>query len=258
MKTSRIFLLIIAGIVVLVAAAVFYLVRNLDSLVASAIEKYGTEAAGTSVQVQAVEIRIREGMGSVRGLTVANPPGFTDRDIFSLGEIVLDLDAASLTSELPIVEEIRIGEPSLLFEVNESAKTNLDVLKQNVGRIGERRKKEGAEAEKDQPRLLVRRLTIEGGQGILDLTAVGGREVQAKLPPITLTDIGGEQGVTPTALGEAVLAALIKNLEQAAVRQGVEKAVRDRLGEEAGRLEEKLDEKVAPGAGEALKKMLGK
>ena len=258
MKTSRIILLIVAVIVVLVAAAVFYLVRNLDSLVASAIEKYGTETAGTSVQVQAVEIRIREGMGSVRGLTVANPPGFTDRDIFSLGEIVLDLDAASLTSELPIVEEIRIGEPSLLFEVNESAKTNLDVLKQNVGRIGERRKKEGAEAEKDQPRLLVRRLTIEGGQGILDLTAVGGREVQAKLPPITLTDIGGEQGVTPTALGEAVLAALIKNLEQAAVRQGVEKAVRDRLGEEAGRLEEKLDEKVAPGAGEALKKMLGK
>jgi hypothetical protein len=258
MKRSRIVLLIIAVIVVLVAAAVFYLVRNLDSLVASAIEKYGTEAAGTPVQVQTVEIRLKEGLGSVRGLTVDNPPGFSDRDIFSLGEIVLDLDTASLTSELPVVEEIRIGEPALLFELNASAKSNLDVLKKNIQQIGERRKKEGAEAEKDQPRLLVRRLAIEGGQGILDLTAIGGREVQAKLPPITLTDIGGEQGVTPTALGEAVLAALIKNLEQAAVRQGVEKAVRDRLGEEAGRLEEKLDEKVAPGAGEALKKMLGK
>jgi hypothetical protein len=189
---------------------------------------------------------------------VNNPPGFSDRDIFSLGEIVLDLDTASLTSELPVVEEIRIGEPTLLFEMNESTKSNLEVLKQNVRTIGERRRKEGAEVEKDQPRLLVRRLTIEGGQGTLDLTAVGGKEYQAKLPPVTLTDIGGQQGVTPTALGEAVLAALIKNLEQAAVRHGVKEAVRDRLEEEAGRLQEKLDEKIAPGAGEALKKMLGK
>jgi hypothetical protein len=157
-----------------------------------------------------------------------------------------------------VVEEIRVGEPALLFEMNQAAKSNLDVLKQNVRQMSERRKKEGVEEEKDQPRLLVRRLTIEGGQGTLDLTAVGGKEYQAKLPPITLTDIGGKEGVTPTALGEAVLAALIENLERAAVRQGVEKAVRDRLGEEAGRLEEKLDEKVAPGAGEALKKMLGK
>jgi hypothetical protein len=38
----------------------------------------------------------------------------------------------------------------------------------------------------------------------------------------------------------------------------VQEAVRDKLENEAGRLEEKLDEKIAPGAGEALKKMLGK
>jgi hypothetical protein len=258
MKKSRIVLLIIAVLIVLAGAAIFFLIRNLDSIVEAAIEKYGTVAAGTPVQVQNVQIGLNEGRGSVRGLTVDNPAGFSDRDIFSLGEIVLDLDTASLTSELPVVEEIRIGEPALLFELNESAKSNLDILKKNIRQISERRQKEGGEAEKDQPRLLVRRLTIEGGQGILDLTAVGGREVQAKLPPITLTDIGGEQGVTPTALGEAVLAALIKNLEQAAVRHGVQEAVRDRLEEEAGRLEEKLDEKIAPGAGEALKKMLGR
>lgn len=258
MKKSRVVLLIVAVIVVLVGVAVFYLIRNLDSIVEAAIEKYGTIAAGTSVQVENVQIGLKEGRGTVRGLTVANPPEFSDRNIFSLGEIVLDLDAGSLTSELPVVEEIRIGEPSLLFEMNQAAKSNLDVLKQNVRRTSEIRKKEGAEGEKDQPRLLVRRLTIEGGQGTLDLTAVGGKEYQAKLPPVTLTDIGGKEGVTPTALGQAVLAALIKNLEEAAVRQGVKGAVQDRLEEEAGKLQEKLDEKVGPGAGEALKKMLGK
>ena len=258
MKKSRIILPIIAILIVITAAGLYFLIRNLDAIVEAAIEKYGTIAAGTPVKVQAVRIGLKEGRGSVKGLTVANPPGFSDRDIFSLGEIVLALDTASLTSELPVVEEIRIAGPALLFEVNQSAKSNLDVLKQKLGQIGERRKKEGAEAEKDQPRLLVRRLTIEGGEGTLDLTAVGGKRYQAKLPPVSLSDIGGREGVTPTALGEAVLAALIKSLEQAAVEQGVNEAVRGRLEKEAGRLQEKLDEKIGPGAGEALKKLLGK
>lgn len=256
MKTSKVILLVLTVLVIIVAAAIFFLVRNLDSLVASAIEKYGTAAAGTPVQVQTVEIGLKEGRGSVRGLTVANPPEFSDRHIFSLGEITLDLDTESLTSELPEVQEIRIGQPAFLFEVNEKAGTNLDALKKNV-RERQRTEKEAAQTErKDEPRLRVRRLTIEGGQGVLDLTAVGGKEVQAKLPPVTLTDIGGEQGVTPTALGEAVLAALIKSLEEAAVRHGVEGAIRGKLEGEAERLQERLDEKVAPGAGEALKKLL--
>lgn len=257
MKTSRVILLILAVLAVILGGAILYLVRNLDSIVEAAIEKYGTIAAGTAVRVETVGIQLKEGRGTVKGLTVSNPPGFSNRNIFTLGETSLALDTGSLTSDLPVIEEIRIGEPALLFEVNGSGKTNLDALKKNVQQIGERKKKEPG-AEKNQSRLMVKRVTIEGGEGILDLTAVGGKEYTAKLPPVTLTDIGGRKGVTPTALGEAVLAALIKELEQAAVRQGVEKAVRGRIEEEAGHLQEKLDEKIAPGAGEALKKMFGK
>lgn len=262
MKKTRIFLIILGIIVVLAAVGVFLLVQNLDAIVKAAIEKYGSEAAGTPVQVQTVEIGLKEGRGSVAGLTVANPPGFSKEPIFRLGGITLDLDTASLTSDLPMVEEIRIGAPTFRYEVNQQAQTNLAVIQQNLKQFSASRGSAGQRAqptakESGQPRLLVKRLTIEGGQGTLDLTAVGGKLMEAKLPPVTLTNIGGKQGVTPAVLGETVLAALLKNLEQTAARQGVEQAIRGKLQEEAGQLEQKLDEKLAPGAGETLKKMLG-
>jgi hypothetical protein len=259
-KKAKIILLILAGIAVLAVAAVFFLVQNLDAMVKSAIEKYGSEAAGTTVRVQTVRIELKSGRGSIHGLTVANPTGFSSERIFSLGEIALDLDPASLTTNLPVVKEIRIDAPTFLYEVNAQAQTNLGAVKQNLKRFsaGRSQPSRPAAEKSGERRLRVKRLTIAGGRGTLDLTAVGGQTLTAKMPPVTLTDLGGRQGLPPAALGEAILAALVKNLEQTAARQGVEQALRGKLGEEAGRLQQELDEKLAPGAGDALKKMLGR
>jgi len=257
MKKSKVLLLLVGALIVLVAAAIFILLQNLDALVKAGIEKYGSQAAGTAVRVESVRIELKEGRGTIRGLTVANPQGFSKESIFSLGEISLALDPASLTTDLPIVKEIRIGTPVMLYEVNAEAQTNLGVLQKHLKR------KAGGDGqaqprEEEAVRLLVKRINVAGGQGILDLSAVGGRRLEAKLPPLTLNNIGGRKGITPTALGDALLAALADSLEQVAARQGVEQAIRGKLGEEAGRLQERLDDKLGPGSGDALKQMLGR
>jgi len=260
MKKAKIILLILTGLAVLAVAAIFFLVQNLDAMVKSAIEKYGSEAAGATVRVQTVRIELKSGRGSIQGLTVANPTGFSSERIFSLGEISLELDPASLTTNLPMVKEIRIDAPTFRYEVNAQAQTNLGAIKQNLKRFsaGRSQASRPATEKNGEKRLFVKRLTIAGGQGTLDLSAVGGKMLTAKMPPVTLTDIGGRQGLPPAALGEAVLSALLKNLEETAARQGVEQALRGKLGEGAGRLQQELDEKLAPGAGEALRKVLGR
>lgn len=260
MKKTKIILLILAGLTVLGVTVIFFLIQNLDAMVKSAIEKYGSEAAGTRVRVQTVRIDLKAGRGSIQGLTVANPTGFSSERIFTLGEIALDLDPTSLTTNLPVVKEIRIDTPTFRYEVNAQAQTNLGAIKQNLKRFstGRSQTSRPAAEKSGEKRLRVKRLAIAGGQGTLDLTAVGGQTLTAKMPPVTLTDIGGRQGLPPDALGEAILSALIKNLEQTAARQGVEQALRGKLGEGAGRLQQELDEKLAPGAGDALKKMLGR
>jgi len=259
-KKTKTILLVLGTIVLLVAAALIFLLQNIDGIVKAAIEKYGSEAAGTAVRVESVRIELKNGTGSIRGVTVANPSGFSAANLFSLGEVAIVLDASSLTSDLPVIKEIRIAAPAFRYEVNARAQTNLGIIQQNLKHFsasGGQRSEAASKKETGETRLLVKRLSIADGQGTLDLSAFNGRTLEAKMPPVTLTDIGGRRGVTPAALGETVLAALVKSLEQTAARQGIDQAIRGKLDEEAGRLEQKLDEKLTPGAGDALKKMLG-
>jgi len=261
MGKGKIVLIIVGVILLAVAGGVFYLLQNLDSIVKAGIEKYGSEAAGTAVRVKTVQIGLREGRGSLLGLTIANPPHYKQTSIFSLGEISLDLDTDSLTSEVPVIEEIRIGTTGFRYEVDAKGQANLKVLQANLKKAaggGKPADKPAAAAKEDAPiRLKIKRLTIAGGEGVLDLSAVGGNEMKASLPGITLTDLGGKNGLTPQQLADAVLSALTKNLEKSAARMGVEKLLNEKLGAETGKLQQKVDEKLGAGAGDALKKMLG-
>lgn len=258
MKTGKIFLFVIGLVIVVVAAGVFFLIQNLDSIVKAGIEKYGSEAAGTIVRVESVDIGLKEGRGTILGLSVANPAGFNGGALFNLGEITLDIDTASVTDEVPVIEVIRIGKTGFQFVVDAKGKTNLGVLKNNVSRSSAGGKIESSAGGEQSPiRLLVKRLSVADGKGSIDLTAVGGEVLEGGFKGFTLTDIGGREGITPKALGEKVLDALIIRLEQSAARLGAEKMIRQKLGKETGRLQEKLDEKLGTGAGDALKKMLG-
>jgi uncharacterized protein involved in outer membrane biogenesis len=242
MTRTRLILAILAGLLVLAVVAVLLLVRNLDSLVARAVERHGSAVAGTAVRVQEVEIGLRAGTGAMRGLTVANPPGFSQQPIFTFGDILVNLDIDTLTNEVPVVEQIRILAPAFHLEVDAQARSNLEVMRDNLRRHSAARQRQ---PERKEPvRLLIRQLLITEGSGVLDLTAVGGDRHQATLPAITLNNLGGEQGLTPEALAEAVLAALTDALQQSALRQKIEKDVRGRVEEEAGKLRQRLEREI--------------
>ena len=79
---------ILIGVVVLlviVAAAIYFLFSNLDSIVKAMIEKYGTEAAQSDVRVDSVKISLTTGEASLGGLSVANPKGFSSAKALYLG-----------------------------------------------------------------------------------------------------------------------------------------------------------------------------
>lgn len=242
MTRTRLILLILAGFLALALVAVLLLVRNLDSLVAKAVERHGTAVAGTDVRVQEVEIGLRAGTGALHGLTVANPPGFSPQPIFTFADILVNLDTDTLTNEVPVVDQIRILAPTFHLEVDAQGRSNLEVVRDNLRRHSAARPR--LPDRQEPTRLLIRQLLITEGSGVLDLSAFGGGRHQATLPPITLNDLGGAQGLTPEALGEAVLTALIDALQQSALRQKIEKEVRGRLEEEGGRLRQRLEQEI--------------
>lgn len=120
-------LIIVGAILLLLVIAIFYVGSNLDSIVKSAIEKYGSQALGVNVSVGSVELDITEGKGTIRNLTVANPQGYSRSKALSFGELTLDFDYQSQAVEL-----IRAGAPEINVEMQGSS-NNIEALLAGMG-----------------------------------------------------------------------------------------------------------------------------
>jgi hypothetical protein len=218
---------------------VYSLYSNLDSLIVRAIEEYGSEAAGAAVRVDGVSLDLEAGRASVYGLRVNNPPGFKGQYAFTLGEITVDIDLDSLVERNPIVlDEIRIESPVVFFELDESRRSNLDVLKDNAGKSsGDGDGSDGsttdsAGSSRLEPRLTIRRLRFSGGRVQADAQAIGGGEIDAKLATAVLSNVGGRKGATGSEIGAIVVEELGRQTALAIGRDQIGKLLKGKVGKE--------------------------
>jgi hypothetical protein len=207
-------------------AVVLWLGGNLDALVKGAVERYGGRMTGTEVRLAGVDLELREGRGTLTGLRVANPEGFSGGDAVTLGEITLDVDTESLAREPIVIEEIRVSGPHLLVELAKDGSVNLRALQESVEDYVPAAQADGGGGGSPPPRVAVRKLTVEGGRIVADATAVGGERSERDLGAFTLTDLGGASGVPADELGREVLRALL--------RRSVEQGAMDALKQKAG------------------------
>lgn len=229
----------IVGAVVLVAvvAIAVLLVSNLDSLVADAIESYGSRAAGTAVSVDSVSIDLRAGRGTIRGLTVANPEGFDEPYALRWGEVTVEIDPASLSSSPWVIDEVRIDAPKVTLAVDDRGRVNLRELEKGLKRGKGKASEPESSSAGEAPRLEIRSFDFERGQVEVHAAEAGGRNASAELPPLHLKDLGGASGATPADIGGEVLAAYTRQVLQSVARRElghqIDEALGDQLGDEA-------------------------
>jgi len=111
MTRTRKYLMILAAAGLLLAVALAFLLTNLDWLVKTAIERYGTQATGTAVRVGRVAFSPTNGQGAIEGLTVANPPGYSAPHILSLDGISVRMSPRAFTANPVVIDDIRITSP---------------------------------------------------------------------------------------------------------------------------------------------------
>jgi uncharacterized protein involved in outer membrane biogenesis len=234
-------LLIIVLVVVVVGAGLLYLVGSslLGSMVKAGVESYAPAITGTPVTLDSARISPLSGSGSISGLAVGNPEGYsTPRSIY-FGQVALDIDPWSLTSGAIHVERIHIRQPEFTYE-RKLTTGNLDQILKN---IQEATASEAAtpEEEGEPVKMIIDSLIIEEGR--VNVSALG-FGTGADLPRIELHDIGKEQGgatpqeaalqVMEVVLGKAIAAGLeaaasgdikIGNADTDAVIQGAGKQV---------------------------------
>lgn len=242
------------ALVVLIGVGGYFLTANLDSLIRTAVEKYGSAATQTAVGLDNVTLALSSGEGALSGLSVGTPEGFAADKSLYLGNISIKVNTSSLTGSGPIViHDITIDKPQITYEINQSGQSNLQVLARNAqsyaASLGGEPKKDSPktaspDTEKPGRKIIIEKLTIRNGQIAINQPLLQGKQLSASLPLITLSNIGkNSDGAAPAEVIEKIMGAVTSSAAQVA---------RSSLAKELGPAFEKAKETVPSGMIEGL------
>ena len=214
---------------------------SLDPRVEKQIELVGSELTDVSVVVDKVKIRVGQGLGEINGLMIANPEGYVATNAFEMEQLRMNFGiVSSLTGGPLVLDELVIYYPVVNLEKRPQEGSNLkDISDSTENNMAEADRKSAAEepASKGKPgepfRIAISRLVIEGVT--LNVRLSDGTTRSGTLPGITLTDVGGDEGVTPGGLGLVVIGTMAgEMLKQAVARELIERAgnIKDALNSE--------------------------
>lgn len=217
---------------VLVAGGVatgYYFLSNLNSFVAGAIERHGSEATDTQVGVSGVDISLREGRGSITGLHVASPDGFEARDAFSLGDITVDIDLGSVREDPIVIDEVRIRAPVINAELTETGVSNIDELRKRVQ--AHTSGSSGSGGNGDMKKIRIKKFVFEEGRVVVDASAIGVGKQEITLPEIHLKNVGGSDGATPDEIAKTIVTTVAKNVTSEIASSEIDRLIKKELGD---------------------------
>src|SRR5689334_20215807 len=115
----------------LVLALVGYVVMQffLGSIVKAGVNKFGPTITQTKVQLNGANISPLSGEGTLTGLSVGNPKGWSDQNAFNLGQVHVDVEPFSVLGDHIVINEIIIDKPEFLYETKIVASNIGDLLK---------------------------------------------------------------------------------------------------------------------------------
>lgn len=260
---------VVAVAVIAIVGVVVFIYSNLDSIVKDAVEEYGPQFTGVSVELAKVELSPESGEGKLSGLIVGNPKGYQTDSAFKLGSISMNIDLSSLTSDTIIIKSIVIDKPDVTYEFGDGG-SNIDVIGKNVEKAAGG---PGAKEEKkdDGPgkKMIIESLVVSNGKVSVSHPLLKGKKLGSGLPTIRLKDIGKDKkdGASPAEVVDKVMDAIEKQVSSSVgglnvdgmvkdLTKGVEGAAKDAMKNVGGVT--KGAEDAAKGAGDSLKKLFGK
>lgn len=242
--------LIFLGVIAIVALAVYVgLTFFLGSIVRAGVNSFAPKLTQTKVELHGAQISPFTGSGSLSGLTVGNPEGFSDNPAFYLGKVQVKVKPFSIFGDYIEIEEIIIDQPEFLYETK-LVDSNIKQLLKNIEAFTGSGGKEPT-TESGQPiKFIVKKFRLTNGTARL---GVGPAALPVPLPPISMDNLGVDKGgITPDELaGEMmknVLGGIVSATGKAALQAG--STVGANAADAAG--------KAVKGAGEGIKKLFGK
>ncbi|MGF1529956.1 MAG: hypothetical protein ACFCU4_01180 [Puniceicoccaceae bacterium] len=135
------------------------------------------------------DLTLHRGKVGLKELIVGQPKGFSGKPMFQLGGIEADLDLFSITSDTVIIENLRILNPALFYQVNQEGLSNFEAALDALVPSWREPSEEEEEEEPTTPpnkKLLVRNLEILGVQ-LSAASQQSGDQVDLNLENLNLT-----------------------------------------------------------------------
>jgi hypothetical protein len=205
------------ALVLLVLAVGLYVTMQyfLGGIVKAGVNKFGPAITQTKVEVQGANISPLSGQGTLTGVAVGNPAGWSQADAFRLGKIHLNVEPFSVFKDCVVINELIIDNPEFLYETKIVSSNISDLLKNIEQSLGAG--KADAKTKEGKPiKLMVRKLVLKDGKVTL---GVAGAAMTMPMPPLNMTDIGvAEGGVTPAQMAVAIMRAVVPNVVAASTQ----------------------------------------
>lgn len=195
-------LLMIGGMfLVLGLAAYLVLVHFIDSLVVNGVNTYGPKLTQTKVELVSARLSPLTGSGSLTGLSVGNPPGWSDGRAFYLGKVQVDVAPMSVFGDPIVINEIVIDQPEFAYETT-FVSSNIKDLEKNIEKFTGGGK--GAAAKGGPSRkFILKKFRLTNGKATV---GTGGNALVITLPPVSLDNLGvAEGGITAGQLAGALM-----------------------------------------------------
>lgn len=233
---------IIVVILLLCGGALWFLAGgSLNEYVKTKIESVGQQVTEQNVTVNQVDIQLTKGAGSIFGLNLPNPSQYNYPSAFSLGEITLDINIESLIEEPIVLDAIVIKKPEAFVEFTKAGNANIKELIDTIEKNLPKSQATETPNTKPEPKIAIRKVILAGTALSMDLSALGNKEHQATLPDITLTNIGGEQGLPASQLGSVIVKEALSEIWRHTKKVQKEK-LKDKAKE---KIKEKAKEKLS-------------
>jgi len=174
----------------------------LGSIVKSGVNRMGPDITQTKVELKAATLSPLSGIGTLTGLSVGNPAGWTAENAFYLGQVHINLEPFSVFRDHIEINEIIIEQPEFVYETKLVASNIGDLLKNIEASLGP-----GKEPAKDEARkpikLVVKKFVMRNGRVTL---GIGTAAMTMPMPAVELTNLGvAEGGLTPKQLAFAIM-----------------------------------------------------
>ncbi len=243
MKITKIIGTIFILFILAVGGIAYYVLSNINSIVEREAERAGYKALQTSVDVSGVDIRLLDGKGSISALTIANPKGFSGNKFLSVGNVVLQIDTASLTKKVKVIKNISVEGVKLRGEQINIKDTNVEALINNMKKasgVSTQPNTSGSTSSSEDIRLMIESLRFGESEISLETEKYGGKTLS--LPAYTQRNIGDKTtGLTPDQITEVIMSNLLNKVEKTvkrslreAAKSKAEEKVKEKLKDELG------------------------